>query len=51
MSTKGHGKRCTTCGAVGVPQDKQLCKPCRLERDEGPEARRLYLKQIASKGA
>lgn len=28
-----------------------MCKPCRVESDEGPEARRLYLKQIASKGA
>lgn len=51
MSKKNSGKRCTECGAVGVPQAKELCKPCRLERDEGPEARRLYLQQIASKGA
>lgn len=49
MSKKGIRKRYTQYGAVGMPQDKSLCKPYRLERDEGPETRRLYLQQLASK--
>lgn len=50
MGRGSNGKRCENCGAVGVPADEELCKPCRLERDEGPEARRLYMKQLAEKG-
>lgn len=44
------GKRCTQCNAVGVPADDTLCKPCRIEADEGPEARRAYLSSIGTKG-
>lgn len=46
-----RGKRCENCGAVGVPAEETLCKPCRLERDFGPDARKRYLSEIARKGA
>lgn len=43
-------KTCEKCGAVGVPADDSLCHPCRIEEDQGPEARRRYLESIGRKG-
>lgn len=43
-------RRCSSCGAAGVGKDG-LCKACRIERDEGPEAKREYMAKIGRRGA
>jgi len=45
------GKRCDECGAIGVPAAERLCKPCRIGKEYGPDARKDYLSRIAKKGA
>lgn len=41
---------CTNCGSATADQDG-LCKPCRIERDEGPEAKKRYYRELGRKGA
>lgn len=43
-------KRCAKCGGIGVPKNDSLCKACRLERDQGPEAKEKYLRNLGAKG-
>lgn len=41
---------CENCGAKGPGADG-LCKPCRIEKHEGAEAKRKYLSELGRKGA
>lgn len=43
------GTGCTKCGSATAGEDG-LCKPCRIERDEGPEAKRRYYRELGRKG-
>lgn len=42
--------RCTNCGSV-APDSSGLCKACRIERDEGPDAKRDYYASLGERGA
>jgi len=48
--TDGGPKRCAECGAIAVPRGSEVCRPCEIERDVGPEARKRYLSSIGSAG-
>lgn len=40
---------CKNCGSAAAGEDG-LCKPCRIERDDGPEAKRRYYRDLGRKG-
>lgn len=40
---------CDNCGSATADEDG-LCKGCRIERDEGPEARKRYYRELGRKG-
>jgi hypothetical protein len=42
--------KCETCGSVAAGNDG-LCKPCRIEKESGTEARVAYMAAIGRKGA
>ena len=48
---KSGGNRCGSCGGVGASSTDGLCKPCRIEREHGPEAKHRYIQSIGKKGA
>lgn len=50
MSDEYKPRRCTECGAVGVPRDAELCRACQIGEEYGPEARREYMTRLAKKG-
>jgi len=43
-------QKCSHCGSVAVGSDG-LCKPCRIEESDGPEAKRHYMAELGRRGA
>ena len=41
---------CSQCGSVAAGSDG-LCKPCRIEREQGADAKREYMAELGRKGA